>query len=166
MASVLAPAALCRGPYSQSSERAGSSSSVWLTAGGWLRDQRNWPEASFPLVLRMDPKASCKLRTCSPVYHTQRTLGAKSGQAKAGGNGATLTREEEPKLPTEALGNALQDQLPSSGCSVHAHATPVLKEVDAPGLLLHLLLGLREGMWSVELKSVSVLRHGWRVFHL
>lgn len=84
------------------------------------------------------------------MRHTQKALRAKSGRVKA------LTREEEPKLPTEALGDALQDQLPGLGCSVHAHAPPVLKEVDAPRFLLHLLLGLREGTWRVELKRVSV----------
>lgn len=83
------------------------------------------------------------------MYHAQKALGARTGQAKAGGDGTTLTREEEPKLPSEALRDALQDQLPSFGCSVHAHATPILKEMDTPRFLLHLLLGLREGTWGV-----------------
>lgn len=87
------------------------------------------------------------------LHLTQTTL--REGQAKAEGNRSTLTREEEPKLPSEALGDAFQDQLPSFGCSVHAHATPVLKEVDVPGLFLHLLLGLREGTWSAKLKSLG-----------
>jgi hypothetical protein len=124
-----------------------------MTAGGWLRDQRNSPEASFLLVLGIEPKASGKVRTSDTENFEG---GLRLVNPRLGAMGP-LTREEEPKLPSEALRDAFQDQLPGFGCSVHAHATPVLKEVDVPGFLLHLLLGLKEGTWSGKLRRVLVV---------
>lgn len=70
-----------------------------------------------------------------------------------------LTREQEPQLPAEAFGDALQHQLPRSGRAVHAHASPVLEEVNVPRLLFHLLLGLGE-------KQAGPGRVRWARLHL
>lgn len=114
------------------------------------------------MVLGIEPKAPGKLRTCSvSALDTENFEGGLRLANPRLGDTGPLTREEEPKLPSEAFGDAFQDQLPSFGCSVHAHATPILKEVDVPGFLLHLLLGLREGTWSGELRRVLVPGPWW-----
>ena len=90
---------------------------------------------------------SCPLQEAVPACPLKGQLGWAGplrGGTVWGCEAGQLTGEEEPELPAEALGDALQHQLPRSGCAVHAHAAPELEEVDVPRLLFHLLLGLGE----------------------
>lgn len=75
----------------------------------------------------MNRRPHASSRQAHPVTH-RKLCGLRVAESRL----EALTGEEEPKLPAEALGDALQDQFPGLGCSVHAHAPPVLKEVDAP----------------------------------
>lgn len=53
------------------------------------------------------------------------------------------TWEQQPELAPHALRDALQHQLPSFFCAVHADPLPILSKVNLPGLLFQKLLGLK-----------------------
>lgn len=56
---------------------------------------------------------------------------------------STRTWEQQPELAPHALRDALQHQLPSFFCAVHADPLPILGKVNLPGLLFQKLLGLK-----------------------
>lgn len=53
------------------------------------------------------------------------------------------TWQQQPELAPHALRDALQHQLPSFFCAVHADPLPILSKVNLPGLLFQKLLGLK-----------------------